>query len=245
MAILDEADDLPNTEALKLLEGHASLSVIVVAHDPAQFTAQLDDPGRFGPEHKLRLDRYGVATLSQILQRRAEAGLEPGSWEQTQLERIADEVAGVAREAIQALRAAAELADERNHQAIQEADVDDSFARARSRIRRAALGSLPFHHQVLFSMIEAAGEIQAGELHDWYEETADAVYRSQPQQPIGRRARRNKLRKLVEYDLVAVEGEKRHRIYSAVDETVQGPVTIDPNLRDGEIDRPNDRGREP
>lgn len=49
---------------------------------------------------------------------RARQGLRPGVVERAQLETIADRVAGVARFGIQSLRAADEIADERDHTAI-------------------------------------------------------------------------------------------------------------------------------
>jgi len=228
VAILDEADSLPHTQAIDHLARVRNLSLVVICHEPNDWLARVDRDhrNRFGGEHHLRLERYGVEELLDILWIRAERGLRRGVIERDQLRYIADQVAGVARYGIQTVYAAAEIANERNHDVVRDADVDDAFPRAERRIRKANLLSLPFHHHLLYAIIYGAGEVAAPDLHSRYDELADRVYYDRALEPIGRRSRRNKLQKLTEYGLIEWSGEHQHRRYRPVDETISPPIRI-------------------
>ena len=227
IAILDEADDLPAIDALDRLADVDGLTLIAICHDPEAWLARVPDDVRHRVSgQEVHLERYGVDELADILAERARLCLPARAVERAQLETIADEVAGVARFGIQSLRAAAEIADEREHRGIQNADVQDAFERARHDVRQAALNSLPFHHHVLYELIRDAGDegIAPGELHDRYESVADDVYRDRERTPISERSRRNKLRKLVAYDLID-HADGRHDVHRALDERVQSQIT--------------------
>jgi|GEM_PF-872530 len=222
IVILDEADDLPVTGSLDRLADVDGLSVVAICHDKEQWLSQLESQLRRRLLLKeLALDRFGVDELADILEARTRRGLPSGVVTREQLEEIADEVAGVARKGIQALRQAALLAEERDHSEIGNDDVDDSYERAQRYILRKNLDSLPFHHQLLYELIRVGGGLKAGELHDRYESVADDVYRGRGQTPISERSRRLKLSKLEEYELVEVEGENRHRVYTPRDIEVE------------------------
>jgi Cdc6-like AAA superfamily ATPase len=224
IVILDEADGLPDSEALSLLGDIDLLSTVVITHNPQEWLARTTtESDRYIGARKITLDRYLVDELADILEARADIGLAGDVIDRGQLEHIADEVAGVARYGIQSLRAAAELADEREHERVGAVDVADAFERARHRIRESNLRSLPFHHHVLYAIIHEAREISAGELHDRYERS-EAVYRGQDLMPIGRRSRRNKLAKLQEYDLVVAEGPAQDRVYRVTDSRIGSPI---------------------
>ncbi|QZA89534.1 AAA family ATPase [Salinarchaeum sp. IM2453] len=226
--ILDEADELPETDVLQELQTLPQLSVIVIIHDPTHWLSQIttDMAHNLDGDNHIGLDRYTVDELADILEDRANRGLPPNAVTRTQLERIADEAAGVARRGIQALYAAAQIAAERNHTQIQSTDIDDCFPRARRQIRKSNLRSLPFHHQVLYAILHQADELTSRELHQRYEQLADEVYATAAVTPIGKRARRDKLRKLQSYDLVEQHGENRWRRYTVRDQTVTPTVTL-------------------
>lgn len=97
---------------------------------------------------------------------------------------------------------------------------------ARRRIREANLHSLPIHHQVLYGLVRVEGPLAGSVLHKRYEAVADSVYEGRPETPISPRSRRTKLSKLVDYDLLEVEGENRHQTFSVCDEDVGPPVAI-------------------
>ena len=222
--VLDEADALPNTETLEYVTHVPQVSVVAICHDAERWLSRVPQSFRQSVSTPIRLERYGVDELSSILRARADQGLPPDVVTDDQLCTIADEVAGVARYGIQALRSAAELATERGHHRIRDVDVDDSFERAQHRIRQANLRSLPFHHHTLYALIHGAGEISASDLHTRYEELSERVYYGHDLTPIGRRSRRNKIAKLQEYDLIEHEGPPQNRVYRVLDKDIEPPI---------------------
>lgn len=225
IVVLDEGDDLPETEAISELMALPDVTVVAIAHDGTDWLSRLDvDDGHPFDQAHVTLGRYGVDKLADILERRARQGLHGDVVSRSQLEAIADEVAGVARKGIQSLRAAAELAHERGHHRIRDRDVNEAYERARHRIREMNLESLPWHHQVLYAIVHDAGEISGTELHDRYDAIADEVYSGSPVTPIGKRARRDKFPKLEKYDLISYDGPTRDRLYWVVDKDVEPVV---------------------
>lgn len=100
------------------------------------------------------------------------------------------------------------------------------FGRARQHIRELNLETLPFHHQLLYELIRVADGLEAGELHDRYDAVADQAYLGRGLTPISKRARRTKLSKLVEYDLVEVDGKNRHRRYHVYDAQIKSQTSV-------------------
>lgn len=232
VAILDEADAIAHTNAIAHLARVRNLSLVVICHEPTDWLARIarDHRTNFDGDNHIRLERYGVDELLDILWIRAERGLDPDAIERDQLRYIADQVAGVARYGIQTIYAAAQLADERNHDVVRDADVDDAFPRAQRRIRKQNLLSMPFHHHLLYALIYNAGQdgLLATDLHARYDDVAENCYYDRALEPIGRRARRNKLQKLAEYGLIEWSGEHQHRRYRPVDDTIAPPIELDP-----------------
>lgn len=229
VVVLDEADGVAHTNAIDHLARVRNLSTVVISHESTDWLARIDRDHRirFEGDHHLRLERYGVDELFDILQIRAERGLRHSVIDRDQLRYIADQVAGVARYGIQTVRAAAEIADERDHDTIRDADIDDAFSRAQRRIRKQTLNSLLIHHHVLYALIHSAGEIPAPELHSRYDDIAEDCYYDRALEPIGKRSRRNKLQKLAGYGLIEWDGEHQHRRYRPVDDTIAPPIEID------------------
>jgi Cdc6-like AAA superfamily ATPase len=226
VAILDEADDLPESDVLDRLAGVPRVATCVITHDATEWLMRVDDQAdRYRAATHVDLGRYRVSELADILEARAQVGLSGDRVDREQLERLADEVAGVARKGIQSLRAAAELASERGHSRIRAVDVDDSFERAAHRIRVANLRSLPFHHQVLYALIHRSGGVSGATLHDRYDEIAERVYADHVRTPIARRTRRNKLTKLLEYDLIERD-ERGNHSYQVTDPAVAPVVDV-------------------
>jgi Cdc6-like AAA superfamily ATPase len=224
VVILDEADDVDD-RAVELLSDVRGVSIVMICHEPERWYSAADPEvrDRLQAGTEIILDRYGVSELADILERRAEVGLERGAVRREQLEQIADDVAGVARNGIQSLRAAAELATERGHETIETVDIEDGYERARQAIREANLRSLPVGHLVLYEIVRQAGEIEGDTLHQQYENIADETFRGTGHRPVGRRARRDKLQKLVAYDLIAYEGNNQNRRYRPADPDLRIP----------------------
>ena len=219
--LLDEADDVGGTGAVDQLTSVPGVEAVVICHEPDDWLARAESGVRqYLHGGRIELNRFGVDELADILHDRARVGLVDGAVSHEQLETIADDVAGVAREGVQTLRAAAEIAVEREHGHINDDDVDDAYDRARSSIREANLSSLPFHHRVLYELIREAGEVTGKQLHARYEEIEEEVYADHRRTPISRRARRNKLDKLRAYDLVERERLDHRWLYNVVDATL-------------------------
>lgn len=226
IVVLDEGDDLPQSDVLDVLGGLDGVSLVCICHDETAWLADAPDTIRERLTTTIQLDRYGVDELADILQRRAIQGLASGAVRRRQLETIADRVAGVAREGIQTLRGAAEVANERAHRKIKDDDIEPGHERALRRIRQANLRSLPFHHHVLYELIRVYGPLTAAELNERYEEVAPDVYTDQGCCPIGKRARRKKRAKLEDYDLIESNSQSVHASYSVCDEEVTSPLDI-------------------
>jgi len=231
VAVLDEADDLAGGDVLPLLDDVEGLHLVAVIHDRNGWLGHVDDHAvhtRLGsPDAALGLDRYGVDALADILQRRVDHGLRGSPVARKQLEYIADECAGVAREAVQVLRAAAELAEQRRHDRIRDGDIEDAWDRAERRILEAAIRSVTFHHQVLYEVVRQSDGLDGPAIYERYEAIAEDVYdETVADDPITERDCRRKLSKLGDYGLVEKEGE--YGEYHAVDERVEGSVNLQP-----------------
>ena len=225
---LDEAAHVHETDALDRLLDVDGLSVLVICHDPDEWLSVADRAVRQRlSTTPVGLDRFGTAELADILAVRAEQGLRRGAWERAQLERIADDVSGVARAGIQTLRAAARASERRGYDRIHDSVLADAQALAQRRILTHNLHSLPIHHQILYEVVRQAGSLRSTELHAKYEAIADDVYANRPLTPLAKRSRRRKLGKLVDYELLDVEGVNRNREYSVVDAEVGPPVGIE------------------
>lgn len=227
IVVLDEGGGLPDTETLSVLNGVPKLSWMAICHDQTDWLSRADDQTRHAVTNwTLGLSKYSTAELTDILQERRRVGLEPNVISDEQLWEIADEAAGIARKAIYALRAAANLAAERSHTTIEAVDVADSHARADRRMREDALDSLPFHHHVCYEIVRRRGQLTSRQFHERYDAVADAVYDGRDQTPITKRERRTKLQKLVDYDLLGREGERSGREYQATDASIASPLDL-------------------
>jgi Cdc6-like AAA superfamily ATPase len=226
VVVLDEADDLARTDIPGTLLEVDQLSIMVICHDPQEWRAAADPRVERALDRRLHLERFSTRELTDILRRRADHGLQSHVVSPAKLERIADEVAGIARRGIQSLRAAAELAGERGHERIATDDVDDCFERARQAIREANLSSLTYHHQLIYGCVFRRGTMSSREIHDRYDEHAGALYQDVPLTPISRRDRRTKLNKLVEYDLVVRDGPDNDPQYHVRDGELEPAVEL-------------------
>ncbi len=224
--ILDEADRLPQTTLLDAVVDLAAVSLVVCVHDADAWLAQLDRDQERALRETIHLDRFGVDELADILDRRAQRGLRPHAVRRPVLAEIADVAAGVARVGIQTLRAAAELAHEREARQISADLVPAAHDRAESWIRKHNLRSLLFHHHVLYALLYRAGSMTPRDLYDRYDEIAKEVYASRRQTPISERERRTKLRKLRDYGLIERVGPDRYGEYRVVDEAIAPPIEL-------------------
>ncbi|WP_135535354.1 Cdc6/Cdc18 family protein [Halostella pelagica] len=225
--VLDEADGLPDTAALDHLDRIPEISTVIICHDVDDWQSRMtNSTNSYRADDIVRLERYSVDELADILEIRVREGVS-GTVPRQRLEHIADTVAGVARDGIQTLKAAIQRAQEQGRSRLTDADVEDGYERARSRIRKSNLYSLPFHHHLLYALIYNAGELKAGEVHDRYEAVSEDHYHGRDLMPISPRSRRSKLAKLKRYGLIDWDGESRHRLYRVQDEAIAPPIKIE------------------
>ncbi|WP_367175104.1 Cdc6/Cdc18 family protein [Haloarcula rubripromontorii] len=225
--VLDEGGDVPDTDALAVLRGIPKLSWIAICHNHNDWLSRADDETRHAVTNwTLGLDKYSTAELTDILQERRRAGLEPNVISDEQLATIADEAAGIARGAIYSLRAAANLAAERSHSTVEDIDVTDAYARATRRMREEALKSLPFHHHVCYEIVRRRDRLSSHDFHKRYDAIENVVYADRDQTPISKRERRTKLTKLVDYDLLGSDGDTLGREYWVQDASISSPLDL-------------------
>ena len=211
VVVLDEVDQLDDTDLLYELLGVPHLHPILIANREADFFAGLDERirSRLRAGPRVQFDRYGLDELVGILTARVETGFEPGAVARDQLETIADAAAGDARVAIRILRAAARDAEAAGAEQLDDAHVEEAIPAARDAIKQRTVDALTPHQRELFEVVSEAGEINPGSLYERY---ADAV-----DEPKSRRTVRKYLSKMDQYNLVDARGEKRGRTYAVVD----------------------------
>jgi len=219
VVILDELDGLEDEQLLTDLASLELVSLICIGHEPEEAFSMVPDEVdrlRYGPT--VEFEPYGVDALLDILEARVETGLEHGVVDAAQLERIADMAGGSARYAVQSLRSAVELGEERGHTSVHSEDVDDCFDHAKSRIREQLLASLSREHHLVYQVIRDAGQqgLRPSEILERYQE--------QSNNPRGAQQVRHYREKLERYELVESGGSTRWDRWTVVDETLAAPL---------------------
>lgn len=200
VVVLDEVDQLQSPDVLYDLHSVRGLAWICIANREVDLLARLDDRvhSRVSVGYRVQFDRYGVDTVTEILDRRASQGLASGAVDRDTLGRIAELVDGDARRAITALRVAARKAAVEGRSTIPERLVDDAVLDAEQEVRQKTISKLNDHQRVLYECIENWGPLIQKELYDRYE--------SEHPDPITLRAlRKSHLPKLEHYNLITTE----------------------------------------
>ncbi|MDY6766499.1 MAG: Cdc6/Cdc18 family protein, partial [Candidatus Nanohaloarchaea archaeon] len=104
--VLDEVDQLEEQEVLYDLYTMEDVYMVMIANREEDVFAGMDERlrSRLMGTRRIQFSRYGIDELVDILQDRAEWGLEPGAVSEDVLEEVADAAAGDARLAIAILR---------------------------------------------------------------------------------------------------------------------------------------------
>lgn len=112
---------------------------------------------------------YSNEELYIILKQRIECrALYPNTWSRKTLELIADLAAGDARIAIQTLRNAAYIAEQRNRPKITAEDVDSTYKEVREIKRKYTIEKLGEHYKLVYKIIEENPRITSGKLFEAY-----------------------------------------------------------------------------
>ncbi|WP_136688673.1 Cdc6/Cdc18 family protein [Halorhabdus amylolytica] len=213
IAVLDEVDVLDDSQTLLSLYEIPNLSIITITIDESDWLAELDPraESRFQSAESVHLESYSFTELVDILESRVEHGLISSRVDDSAIERIADLAAGDARHGIALLRRAARHVEEQDMRSLTPAVVDAIVDEAEMDMRERRVRSLGTHQRILFEIIESAGEIKSGELHEEYEREA--------QHPKAKSTRRKYLASLQRYGLIESEGFGRGTVYCATSTT--------------------------
>lgn len=208
VAILDEVDQLTDTQLLYDLYEASGVNLVLVANEQPAVLADLDDrlQSRLRGATSIRFDRYALDELLPILQQRVRHGLQDGVIDKPHLERIARAADGSARDAISILRTAAQQALTRENETITTAIVDVAIEDVGSRMRPAVVDRLNPHQEVLLEVLLDHDRLSPGELYDRYTDRID--------DPRSNRTVRKYLRKLERYDLLVSSGTSQTRQYA-------------------------------
>ncbi|CAI49720.1 Orc1-type DNA replication protein [Natronomonas pharaonis DSM 2160] len=211
IVILDEADQLDCREdILYELTTLDHVYMILICNRERELLDGLDRRvvSRLRGCRRIEFEAYSTATLVDILDRRAEVGLEAGSLTDGVLREIAEVSNGDARVAIRTLAEAAKQA-ERDSTSIKSDYVDEAVSEAEENIRQKAISQLNRHQRVIYDVLEEdGGWLPMGELYPEYSERVDEARTKTTVS--------NYLSKIAEYNLVELKGEKRGRRYRAI-----------------------------
>jgi cell division control protein 6 len=208
------------------------VSYIAICHNPEEWLPSLSSDARRRVRDHVEFRAYSVDQLADILEDRARLGLVEDAVERTTLERIGRHVDGKARNAIQALKAASDIAVEDHRDHIKDVDVSAAVSRARAVVRSSNLRSLPSQHLLLYGLIQRAESILAEDLNREYDAVAEDVFDGDKEVPRSTETRRRYLRKLEAYDLIGSHGENRGTTYFAQDPELAVPEDADMEIPD-------------
>ncbi|QCC60779.1 AAA family ATPase [Natrinema thermotolerans] len=228
--VLDEADSIADHEILADLADVEGVSVIVIAHDRTEWLGHLNNAviGSFGIDSTIRFNPYSTDELVEILEPRIRLGLDYDAFSRDQLKRIAKETEGVARYGIKAVWAAAEIAKERGHDTVTDADVDDCFDRAMAKMRESNLASLSYTHRALYELVRRLGPtVYNSKLKSIWRAHREEIYADRHREPVTWRHARNYLEKLEKYDLLVRKGRTQNRRCVVTDPDLEATVDLD------------------
>lgn len=207
VVVLDEVDQLDEPSLLYDLAGMEHVHMILIANREDEFWNNLDERlvSRLRGGRTIRMEGYTSTELVDILWGRIDAALRAGTVSEEVVEYIGDLAAGDARAAIGILRESAQLARERDLGEITLDLVDEAEPTARESIRQKTLSNLTRHQRVVYEIVEEEGEVTPGDLY--------AEYGQRVTNPKSKRTMRRYMKKMEQYNLVAIVGEKRGRQY--------------------------------
>ncbi|MEF8915739.1 Cdc6/Cdc18 family protein [Natronomonas sp.] len=212
VVILDEVDQLEDTDVLYDLYQLSNITMVLVANREEELFARVDDrlTSRLMNCTRIRFDKYGLDELASILEARVRWGLTEDAIDRDQLERISDAAAGDARIAIGILRNAARYAERQGLEQVNGKAIVEAIPDAKEEVQRKDIETLTPDQRTLYEVVREHGEITPGELYDAYTNRVD--------DPKTKRTVRNYMTKMDHYNLIVAEGENRGRHYRLADQ---------------------------
>lgn len=210
VVLLDEADQLDEPEILYDLYEEESLHVALTANDYEDVTVGLDErlQSRLRTYKEVKFKPYSPSTLFPILEQRAQHGLQPDVIDRDLLEDIARSANGNARDAIAALKGAAQAAVDDSADSISGDHVRVAIETASHDVQRETLSRLNDHQYTIYEIVADYDVLSPGDIFDHYQDRVD--------EPRSQRTVRKYLRKLSEYDLLTATGTAQSREYELV-----------------------------
>jgi orc1/cdc6 family replication initiation protein len=210
VVILDEVDQLEDTDVIHDLYETSGLTMILVTDRVEEVAADMDTRmnSRLTVFSRIVFDRYSLDELVAILRDRARLGLANDAVGQAELEYIADQAAGDARHAIGILRNAAQDAKNEGRETLSDDLIEDAVHSATRDTQEAVVNRLTPEQQVVYDIIAEQSPISTGEIHDRYCEEVD--------DPKTMRTIRNWLSKLVRYNIIEYTGNTKDRRYHPI-----------------------------
>jgi len=208
VVILDEVDQLSETEVLYDLHQISGVSWIAVANREIDLFAGLEERvhSRMSVGFRVMFNAYDDDTITEILDRRAREGLGSSVVSRDVLARIARLADGDARTAITALRVAARKSTQAGLSSIPARIVEESVFAAGEEVRRKTISKLNQHQRVIYEVLESEGSLIQKDLYERYSEAHN--------DPVTLRYLRQKhLPKLEHYGLVKTERNGSGKLY--------------------------------
>lgn len=205
LVIMDEVDQLKEKDTLYVLVRPKVGLIFIADTEAALYDVSMRTRSRLGPMKPIKFDSYSPEELLPILEARKELALYPGTISQQQLREIAHSSQGDARRAIEALRIAAENAEQEKRSVIADSDVKQAIPEAKKLSAERGFSKLNLHQRVLYSIIQETGEIRSADLYRRYYEAVE--------EPVQVRTLRNYLQRLEFYGFIRARGTGRWRTY--------------------------------
>lgn len=210
VVILDEVDQLQDTDVLYDLYRVPRLSLIMIANNEEELFAYLDQRigSRLRNRVSIKFASYRQRELVSILRDRVQWGLVEGAVTEERLEQITEAASGDARVAIGILRNAAKKADSEKLEQIPARVIESVVPEAKTEIKQSAVERLNEDQRVLYETICEHRSITPGDLYREYERRVEAAKT--------KRMVRNYLSKMQHYNLIIADGNTRGRTYQSV-----------------------------
>ncbi len=175
--ILDETDQPPPRDlnaTLYTFSEIPNLAVMAIANT-REILLPLQDrvKSRFNPVW-IKFPPYTGAETMEILRQRSEVALRPGSWAAGALRSISRLARGDARIALQTLKNAAYLAQQKGNPVIHGGHVREAWHPTQLAERSMALHRLTEHHRMIYRIVVKRKSVVSGDLRRTYIEQCNS-----------------------------------------------------------------------
>jgi len=210
IVILDEVDQIEDERILYDFSRENGIALIMIANKETALY-DLDDRIRSSIKNtkKIHFPSYSKDQIVDILKDRVKWGLRDKAVTKSMIHKIGNRAEGDARIAINALRIAAENAEQKNLEKLRPEIVEEALPEAEEQNKAKSIEQLNKHQKVLYKIIKQEKEIKPGELYKKYRENIE--------DPKVDRTVRKYLSKMDQYRLINSRGKGRWRKYEIQD----------------------------